>query len=99
RRKEEWARSAEEKRQKIIEESSWPPGTVPVPETERVSTLNHLKTVQKSLLEELSKFPITLQPSHLRKYERKKEVETKLAEVDKDIESYSQQCVFVVKPQ
>ncbi|KAJ3363722.1 Enkurin domain-containing protein 1 [Allomyces javanicus] len=96
-RKEEWAREEEEKRQRQIEQETWPPGTVPVPEEERLSTLAYLQQSQKALLLELSRFPITLQPSNVQRYKRKQEVEEKLREIEKGIDVYSQERVFMTK--
>jgi hypothetical protein len=52
---------------------------------------------QKALLLELSRFPITLQPSQVQRFRRKQEVETKLREVEKGIEVYGQSRVFMSK--
>ncbi|KAI9221852.1 hypothetical protein BC828DRAFT_379912 [Blastocladiella britannica] len=96
-RKEEWARDAEEKKQRQIEKDTWPPGTVPVPEQERLETLAYLQQSLKELTLELSKFAITLQPSNVRTYARQQEVLSKMREVEKGIEVYSQTRVFMAK--
>ncbi|KAI9187587.1 hypothetical protein H9P43_001977 [Blastocladiella emersonii ATCC 22665] len=96
-RKEEWARVEEEKRQRQHERDTWPEGTVPVPEEERLSTLHYLQQSQKELMLELSRFPITLQPSNVQKYRRQQEVLAKLRDVEKGIEVYSQDRVFMAK--
>ncbi|ORZ36041.1 calmodulin-binding-domain-containing protein [Catenaria anguillulae PL171] len=96
-RKQEWAKQEEERRQKQIEKETWPPGTVPVPEDERLATLQYLQQSQKELTLELSRFPITLTPASVQRYRRQQEVLAKLREVEKGIEVYSQARVFMAK--
>ncbi|KAL7749093.1 hypothetical protein RI367_005498 [Sorochytrium milnesiophthora] len=98
-RKCQWAADEEERQRKKREEDTWPPGTVPVPESERLETLEYLKTSQATLMSELARFPITLQPSNLSRYRRKQEVEEKLRDVEKSITIFSQAKVFMQRPE
>jgi len=70
-----------------------PPGTRLMPEEERVQTLNDLNEAKALTCKELEKLPVV---AHSGKMERhKKELEDKVARLDKAIETFSKKTVYV----
>lgn len=64
-----------------------------MPEEERVDTLNDLKAAKTATLMELEKLPVV---AHSGKMERhKKELEEKMGRLEKAIETFSKQTVYV----
>ena len=64
-----------------------------MPNDERLETLNDLKTAKEAANAELEKLPVV---AHSGKMERhKKEIEDKITRLDKAIETFSKQTVYV----
>ena len=85
----------EEIKQKAIDDemSRHPPGTRLMPESERQETLRDLNEAKAETNRQLERLPIV---SHSQKGERhKKELEEKLARLDKALETFSKPTVYV----
>ena len=85
----------EEIKQKAIDDemSRHPPGTRLMPESERQETLRDLNEAKVETNRQLERLPIV---SHSQKAERhKKELEEKLARLDKALETFSKPTVYV----
>ena len=91
-----YAKEREDKRiqQEYEEEmAKHPPGTRLMPDEERLETLKDLKEAKALTSKELEKLPVV---AHSGKMERhKKELEDKIARLDKAIETFSKQTVYV----
>jgi len=81
-------------RQMIEEEKAKiPPGTRLMPEEERQDTLNDLISSKKEINTALEKLPIKSKTLAMEKH--KKELESKLARVERAIETFSKKIVYV----
>ncbi len=81
----------------IEEEKTYPPGTVKLFELERVNILNKLYLSKESLLDELSKFPVTSHVRSIKIQKQKAIVENKLEELDCSIRIFERNKVFLKK--
>ena len=86
----------EEKKRQLeleAENAKHPPGTRLMPEDERVETLKDLQAAKAATNADLEKLPVV---AHSAKMERhKKELEDKMARLDKAIETFSKKTVYV----
>lgn len=82
-------------KQKAIDEENakLPPGTRLMPEDERIATLEDLIQAQKTTMRELEKLPVVAHSMKMEKYKR--ELEEKLARLDRAVETFSKQKVYV----
>ncbi|KAJ3336548.1 hypothetical protein HDU93_002612 [Gonapodya sp. JEL0774] len=92
-RKVEWA-DKEQQRIAALKPDA-PPGMVRVSEDEKQETLRFLKQSQAELLDELTKMPIAVTSMSIKK--RKKEIDDRLAEIEKGIQVFSQRVVYTKK--
>eukprot|EP00644_Phytophthora_capsici_P010440 jgi/Phyca11/8674/fgenesh1_pm.PHYCAscaffold_30_\ len=94
-RKEQWAREEEERRQNAPDPDC-PPGMILLDEDERVRTLDVL---QKSLIEaQLRMNSLPLRIETLNQIRRKNELETKLQEIEDAIKVFDRAKVYVAAP-
>lgn len=70
-----------------------PAGTRVLPESERISTLEDLQKNKKEVLKLLMQLPISMRTESLKK--QKIELEAKLQEMDKAIDTFSRKVVYV----
>lgn len=89
----EEAEALAQKRADLKAKKALPKGMRQVSEEERVATLEELVATKKELSEILHHMPISLQTNGLR--QKKRELEDKLATVEKAISTFSRKTVFV----
>jgi hypothetical protein len=89
----EEAEALAQKRAELKAKKALPKGMRQVSEEERVSTLEELVATKKELSEILHHMPISLQTNGLR--QKKRELEDKLATVEKAISTFSRKTVYV----
>jgi ferritin-like metal-binding protein YciE len=77
----------EEERAKI------PPGTRLMPEEERLDTLKDLEASRKEINNALEKLPVVSKTIAMEKH--KKDLENKMARIDRAIETFSKKVVYV----
>lgn len=70
-----------------------PPGTRILPEAERIATLEELERNKKTVTGMLMQLPISMRTENLKR--QKRELETKLEEIDKALETFSRKVVYV----
>jgi len=70
-----------------------PAGTRILAEAERISTLEELQSNKKTVTNMLMQLPISMRTENLKK--QKRELETKLSEIDKALETFSRKVVYV----
>jgi hypothetical protein len=82
-------------RQKTIDEENakLPPGTRLMPEEERLSTLTDLKASKKATNDKLERLPIQIKS--LKVAALKRELEDKMTRLERAIETFSKQKVYV----
>ena len=75
------------------EQKKLPPGTRLLSEEERIKTLENLKTSRDEVNKALGKMPIAIKTISMAK--KKEELERKLIELDKAIETFGRKNVYV----
>eukprot|EP00602_Paraphysomonas_sp_CaronLab_P003942 CAMPEP_0185018450 /NCGR_PEP_ID=MMETSP1103-20130426/1168_1 /TAXON_ID=36769 /ORGANISM="Paraphysomonas bandaiensis, Strain Caron Lab Isolate" /LENGTH=292 /DNA_ID=CAMNT_0027548263 /DNA_START=87 /DNA_END=965 /DNA_ORIENTATION=+ len=93
-RKAQWA-SAEEERRRNAPDPSCPPGMCVMPESERVQTLDTLQQSKQECLRQLERMPFVVETPSMKR--RQDELEGKLREIDKAIEVFSKDKVYVAR--
>lgn len=81
----------------IEEESTYPKGTVLIPEDVRLNVLNELKLIHKFLIDSLEKCPVTVNYHSTGVLNRKKSIESKLDEVEKHLDIFKKKKIFLSK--
>ena len=75
------------------EQSKLPPGTRLMGEEERIATLDDLYAAQKATNDQLERLPVVAQSIRMEKH--KTELEQKLGRLDKAIDTFSKEKVYV----
>lgn len=75
------------------EKAKMPPGTRLMPEQERLDTLTDLYESKKEINSALEKLPVVSKTIQMTKH--KKELEGKLLQIEKAIETFSKKTVYV----
>ena len=88
-------RIAQEKKEEERAKAKMPPGTRLMGEEERIATLEELKVKKEEIQKMLFSLPLSLRTDALKN--KKNELESKLAEVEKAIDTFSRRVVYVAK--
>ena len=81
------------KREDIRLKRAMPAGMIQMPEAERIQTLEQLESTKRELQSILGGLPISMRSDNLR--ERKRELEQRLDQLDKNITTFSRKVVYI----
>jgi hypothetical protein len=93
---EKYKEEAKEKQEFKLEQRAAkmrPPGTRVLPENERIETLEKLEQNKKEVIAIMNQLPISMRTENLKKH--KIELENKLTEIERAIETFSRKVVYV----